>query len=94
MEVSAGALLTATPGVGPDKMGLRGADGHQHGVRSHGHSRELWRIQSGLHGVRTVPVVVVDSPMAGDIRPAGECNRIMFLALDVIAEIPTISDFD
>lgn len=79
MEVSAGASLTTTLGVGPDQMGLRGADGHQHGVCSRGHSRELRRIQSSLHGVRTVPVVVVDTPVAGDIRPTGEYCILVYI---------------
>lgn len=72
MEMSAGALLTTASSVGPDQMGLRRVDGHQHGIRGRGHLRELRWLQPGLHGVRTVPVVVVDTPVAGDIRPTGE----------------------
>lgn len=63
--------LVQTPGLGSDQMGLFRSDGDERGVRGRGHTRQLWRLQQSVHGIRTVPVVVVDTPVASDILPAG-----------------------
>jgi len=63
--------LAHTPGLGRDQMGLYRSDGDERGVRGGGHTRQLRRLQQSLHGIRPVSVVVVDSPVASDILPAG-----------------------
>lgn len=67
----AGPPFAPSPDVGPDQMGLLGADGDERGVGGRGHPRQLRRLQQGLHGVHPVPVVVVGAPVASDIRTTG-----------------------
>jgi len=63
--------LAQTPCLGPDQMGLYRSDGDERCVRGCGHTRQLRRLQQSLHRIRPVPVVVVDTPVASDILPAG-----------------------
>lgn len=71
MEMSTEPTLAHTSGLGPDQMGLYRSDGDQRGVRGGGYTRQLWWLQQSLHRIRPIPVVVVDTPVAGDIFPAG-----------------------
>jgi len=63
--------LAQTPGLGSDQMGLYRSDGDKRGVCGRGHTRQLRWLQQSLHWIRPVPVVVVDTPVASDILPAG-----------------------
>lgn len=71
MEVSAKPIHAPTFGVGPSEMGMSGADGDERYVGGRRHVRQLRRLLQSLYGVRPVPVVVVDAPVAGHIFAAG-----------------------
>jgi len=71
VEVSAGTSPVPEARVEPVEMGLRRTDGDERGVRGGRRARPLRRLQHSVRGCGPVPVVVVDTPVAGDIRPAG-----------------------
>jgi len=81
MEVSTGSSSAPIFGVGPDKMGLRGTHGDEYSVWGHSCTRQLRWLQQSLHGIRPVPVVVVDTPVASYIRPAGQTENVLLLFL-------------
>jgi len=66
-----------TPGLGSDQMGLYRSDGDERCVRGCGHTRQLRRLQQSIHRFRPVPVVVVDTPVASDILPAGRSYMVL-----------------
>jgi len=72
MEVSTRPLSAQTPGVGSDQVGMSWVDGDERGVGGRGYPRSLRRLQQSLHGIRTVPVVVVGDSVADNIRTTGQ----------------------
>jgi len=71
MEMSTETSHVPKIDTGSDQMGLRRLNGDEHGVRGLGHARKLRRLQQSVRRVRPVPVVVVDPPVASDIRSTG-----------------------